>query len=37
MLAAPVTEGAEGAAICDLLIMVGGEHGVFERVRPLLD
>ncbi len=37
MLDAPVSGGAEGAATRDLLIMVGGEHGVFERVRPLLD
>lgn len=37
MLDAPVSGGAEGAASRDLLIMVGGEREVFERVRPLLD
>jgi len=37
MLDAPVSGGAEGAATRDLLVMVGGEHEVFERVRPLLD
>jgi len=37
MLDAPVSGGAEGATTRDLLIMVGGDRRVFERMRPLLD
>jgi len=37
MLDAPVSGGMEGAKTRDLLVMVGGERAVFERVRPVLD
>ena len=37
MLDAPVSGGAEGAVTRDLLVMVGGERAIFDRVRPLLD
>jgi 3-hydroxyisobutyrate dehydrogenase len=37
MLDAPVSGGMEGARTRDLLVMVGGERAVFERVRPVLD
>lgn len=37
MLDAPVSGGMEGAQTRDLLVMVGGDPGVFERARPILD
>jgi 3-hydroxyisobutyrate dehydrogenase len=37
MLDAPVSGGMEGAKTRDLLVMVGGERAVFERVRLVLD
>ena len=37
MLDAPVSGGMEGARTRDLLVMVGGERGAFERARPVLD
>jgi 3-hydroxyisobutyrate dehydrogenase-like beta-hydroxyacid dehydrogenase len=37
MLDAPVSGGMEGARTRDLLVMVGGDGAVFERVRPVLD
>jgi len=37
MLDAPVSGGMEGARTRDLLVMVGGERTVVERVRPVLD
>jgi 3-hydroxyisobutyrate dehydrogenase-like beta-hydroxyacid dehydrogenase len=37
MLDAPVSGGMEGAQTRDLLVMAGGDPGVFERARPLLD
>jgi 3-hydroxyisobutyrate dehydrogenase len=37
MLDAPVSGGSEGARQGTLSIMVGGDAGVLERVRPLLD
>jgi 3-hydroxyisobutyrate dehydrogenase len=36
MLDAPVSRGQEGAINGTLSIMVGGEHGAFERVEPIL-
>ncbi|MFN4325746.1 MAG: NAD(P)-dependent oxidoreductase [Azonexus sp.] len=37
MLDAPVSGGVQGAIDATLAIMVGGEAGVLERVRPLLE
>ena len=37
MLDAPVSGGEQGAIDATLAIMVGGEAGVLERVRPLLE
>ncbi len=37
LLDAPVSGGDERALAGDLTVMVGGEGGVLERVRPLLD
>lgn len=37
MLDAPVSGGPAGAEQATLTIMVGGEHAVLERVRPILD
>src|SRR5262249_1726547 len=37
MLDAPVSGGMEGARTRDLLVMVGGDRSIFERVRPVLD
>ena len=37
MVDAPVSGGVEGAMTRDLLVMVGGDHDTFERVKPLLD
>jgi 3-hydroxyisobutyrate dehydrogenase len=37
MLDAPVSGGMEGARTRDLLVMVGGTRGTFERARPLLE
>jgi len=37
MLDAPVSGGAQGAIDATLAIMAGGEAGVLERVRPLLE
>jgi len=37
MLDAPVSGGSEGAEQGSLAIMVGGDGGVLERVRPVLD
>ncbi len=37
MLDAPVSGGMEGAQTRDLLVMVGGEVGIFQRAKPLLE
>ena len=33
----PVSGGKVGAASGNLAIMVGGDHGVYERIKPILD
>ncbi|MCS7207815.1 MAG: NAD(P)-dependent oxidoreductase [Dehalococcoidia bacterium] len=37
MLDAPVSGGVTGAETRDLAVLVGGDEGVFTRVKPLLD
>jgi len=37
ILDAPVSGGKTGAATRNLAVMVGGEHAIFERIKPILD
>ena len=37
MLDAPVSGGVEGARVRDLLVMVGGDEGTFQRCLPVLE
>lgn len=37
VLDAPVSGGKTGAATRNLAVMVGGERGIYERIKPILD